>query len=129
MNPNMAFAGGGGGNITKNMDLRLGSIVIAACTAVILSFVADTYVFIKEPSSHLEAIISYTAILGYAITESRPLAFLFSFVTYFLTLALGGYIAFLYLEIYVIEPIKVKWKMIYTAREKKWMNKYDNGTI
>jgi hypothetical protein len=130
MNPMMAFGGGqqGGGGGMKN-DLRIVAIILAACFSLLFSFLSDHAVFVKPPESHFVALLAYACDLGYKITESRLLAFGFAFGIFFTTMVVFGVIFFFFLEVYIIEPIAAKWRMIYAKREKHWMNKYDDGTM
>ena len=126
--PQQAFGGMNKSPMSK-VDLRIVALVIGLALSLFLAFWGDQAVFVKKPDSHIQAILSYTTIIGFEFTESRFLAFAFTLIIYFTILAIGGFFLFWYLEIYVIEPIVIKRKMMYVKREKKLMNKYDDGTL
>jgi hypothetical protein len=129
MNPNIAFGGGGSKGPMSRTDLRVIAVVVGLCLAIFFAWMADQAVFKTEPKSHFQAVLAYVAVLGHAISGDRVITFAISSVIFFSIMAVFGFATFWFLEVYVIEPIVVKWKMIYVKREKKLMNKYDDGSI
>lgn len=129
MNPNVAFGGGGGKGPMTRTDLRVIAVVIGLCLAIFFAWMADQGAFKNPPKNHVQAVLTYVAVMGYKVSGDRVITFAISAVVFFSVMAVFGFAAFWFLEIYVIEPIVVKWKMIYVKREKKLMNKYDDGSI
>ncbi|MFZ5806063.1 MAG: hypothetical protein ACOY3I_02480 [Verrucomicrobiota bacterium] len=130
MDANMIFGGGGGKGPMSKTDLRVVAVVFGLCLSIFLAWYADQGVFKAEPKSHFQAILAYVAVLGSLIADGdRVVTFAFSTVIFFTIIAVVGFVAFYFFEVYVIEPLVIKRKMMYVKREKALMNKFDDGTL
>jgi hypothetical protein len=129
MDANMIFGGGGGKGPMSKTDLRVVAVVVGLCLSIFLAWYADQGVFKVTPKNHFQAVLSYVAVLGYYITDDRFITFAFSTVVFFSIIAVVGFVLFYFFEVYVIEPLMIKRKMMYVKREKALMNKFDDGTL
>ncbi|MFH1067285.1 MAG: hypothetical protein V1746_05235 [bacterium] len=129
MNPNIAMGGGGGKNPLAGIDARIIGIILLGIIALAFALIGDKCVFVKKPDSFFESALAWITLVFFKISGERLMSFILTFALYTLIFFLAGFAAFTWLEIHVIEPIVIKTKMKYVRREKKWINKYDDGTI